>query len=214
MPDEIIRDEWKICQDGISRYDNLLFQIRSWAVTAASGIITLSFTVGERTLALIAIPVVLSFWLAEGSSKVYQNVFIHRGREIERCMKYRDGPYRYEIESPILADLFAEKAFKNNHNRILAVNYLNHVIRHTYWAIRETITGHSFPVYALLITLSALAGNGLIPGDTGARKMTEKSSIKIVVQRPNQDVGKPCPPAASDATPMQHEAQKRLISKP
>ncbi len=107
LEEKILFREWEMCEAGITRYDGFLFQIRSWAVTAFSGVIALAVTKGRPEICFLAVLITLVFWICEGCAKIYQYIFICRVREIEMALRCSTAS-----NAPELAMRFERDSFK------------------------------------------------------------------------------------------------------
>src|SRR2546425_816563 len=83
---EILMKEWDYTQSHIGRFDTIIFQVRSWAITALTGLIAVSASQGKPRLMLLAMLVTGLFWINDGLQKSFQRRFILRSREIENYL--------------------------------------------------------------------------------------------------------------------------------
>ncbi|MCB2014908.1 MAG: hypothetical protein R3E11_12110 [Sphingobium sp.] len=84
---DLLIKEWEICENAISRYDSLHFQVRGWAVSAFGALAATAITIQDQNLLLLAIGVTAIFWLVESNFKLYQKTFIHRTREVQQLLR-------------------------------------------------------------------------------------------------------------------------------
>lgn len=159
---EILMKEWDICEAGISRFNGLLFQIRSWTITAFSGILVLAFTQSEPRLLYVGSFVALAFWVKEGSTKIYEDVFIRRTHQIQQCLQGMEGANERPV--PQISTMFAELSIGRAVRSVARTNRLTWFLDASrIWASKVTrttgamfgamITGHSFLLYCTLIAL-------------------------------------------------------------
>jgi hypothetical protein len=83
---DILMKEWDHIQTNIGRLDTVNFQIRGWSTTAITGLIAVSMSQHEPNLMLLAILIVVLFWIIDSLFKSFQRVFILRDREIEEYL--------------------------------------------------------------------------------------------------------------------------------
>jgi len=80
---DIYKAEWSHCEDGIGRFDNLVFQIRGWATSASGVLLAAAFTLARSELVLISGFIAIMFWAIEAINKTYQGIFIERSHDIQ-----------------------------------------------------------------------------------------------------------------------------------
>jgi hypothetical protein len=84
---DIYKTEWAHCEQGISRYDTLTFQVRGWAISVTAAMLGAAFTLQRPELALVGTLSILLFWLVEAMHKIYQRIFIDRSYEIQEILQ-------------------------------------------------------------------------------------------------------------------------------
>jgi hypothetical protein len=167
---EILIKEWDICEAGIARFNGLIFRIRSWAITAFSGILVLAVTQREPRLLYAGIVVTLVFWAKEGSTKIYEKVFIRRVFEIQRCLRSEEGTGH--LRTPEIANDFAKLSVAHavstlpESTRIVfgfrVIGKWASMLLKTIWATMVAmVTAHSFFLYCALIGLGLALPNGV-----------------------------------------------------
>jgi hypothetical protein len=205
LGETVLLREWDMCEAGIARYDGFLFQIRSWAVTAFSGVIALAVTKGRPEICFLAILIIVAFWISEGSAKVYQYTFICRVREIEAALRKRNAAV-----FPALADRFEKESFKWGSSKTRTEN--NHWPKWQWdqfaMSGKHMVSGHSFPLYFLMIVAALVLGFSAYTA-FGARlfeKEAEAKSVQMSV------TAMPVPAAAQRVDAIACEPAKTVAS--
>lgn len=83
----------------ISRFDNLSFQIKGWAITAWSALV--AFGAKEKTVIVIlaSIPAMITFWTMDAIFKSYQRRHMARVSAIEDFLDPEKGFSGYKIQN-------------------------------------------------------------------------------------------------------------------
>ena len=80
---EILMKEWDYTQTKIGRFDTIVFQIRSWAITSLAGLLAVAVTQHKPSLMIFGIFITLLFLLNDAVQKSFQRSAIARCNEIE-----------------------------------------------------------------------------------------------------------------------------------
>lgn len=136
---KMVLDEYGWCREGIIKYDEHLFRIRSWSLALTIAIIGgyIGLTVASKDAAgasnaekvsaasviAIAILVNLLFWMLDAAQKSLQMVHIHTSRYLEGFM--RSGSYDHAI-APTISLRFDKK--QKRHMRPAIKNLLDESI--------------------------------------------------------------------------------------
>jgi uncharacterized membrane protein len=144
---EILIKEWDHVQTHISRFDAILFNIRTWAVSAFSAMLAVAATQKIPGLMLLAMLPVSMFWFIDALQKRFQRLFIFRARDIEAYLSSSafidDAKSQSEVSfvSPALAVQFRKKSFLR---RLSAV-------------LRAAVLGNVLFIYSAMLVLCALS---------------------------------------------------------
>lgn len=104
-------EEYKLCDAGISRYDEHLFKIRSWNVTFHSLLITAFFglkggssgvEIASGEVLLVALLITSAFWTLDAINKALQTVLTHRQYSIgETIKRFLDDGFKVPIDGSL-----------------------------------------------------------------------------------------------------------------
>jgi hypothetical protein len=131
---EIVVKEWDYIQSHIGRYDTIIFNIRSWAVSAFTAMLAVSASQKLPALMLLAILPMLMFWLIDALHKSFQRHFMRRGGEIESYLasdnfiddvKSRTG---IRIVAPTLSTMFGQGSFSARLKYVLKTALIRNVL--------------------------------------------------------------------------------------
>lgn len=131
---EILMKEWDYVQTHIGRFDVILFNIRTWAVSAFTAMIAVAATQKLPALMLLAMLPVLMFWFIDALHKNFQRNFIFRNREIESYLssdaiiedaKLRSG---LSIVAPAMSSQFGKASFFHRLKLVLKAAALRNVV--------------------------------------------------------------------------------------
>lgn len=75
---DTIRDELRMVQSSIDKYDDIVFKVRSWEVTIWSALMVVFFQSGKELVLLIAVMVPFIFWLLDGMYKSFRESYRER----------------------------------------------------------------------------------------------------------------------------------------
>jgi hypothetical protein len=112
---DILIKEWDYVQTHTGRFDPILFNIRTWAVSAFTALIAVAATQKIPGLMLLAILPALMFWFLDALNKSIQLRFISRGQEIEAYLSSSafindaKSQTEFSIDTPGLSRLFRKK---------------------------------------------------------------------------------------------------------
>lgn len=84
---ELLKQELDNVQSSIRTYDNLVMDVKKWAITVFTAIVIFSFENKISFGFTIGVISIFLFWLIESIFKSIQGIFIQRSNEIESFLK-------------------------------------------------------------------------------------------------------------------------------
>src|SRR5437879_3751630 len=84
---DVFKAEWSHCETGIARYDTLIFQVRTWAVTVSAAMVAAAFSAHQSYIVLVGAVSPALFLFLDAQNKVFQSIFIWRSNEIQVALR-------------------------------------------------------------------------------------------------------------------------------
>lgn len=84
---ELLRDELNQIQEGIRSHDQILVQIRGWAVTVGLAAGGFSLTSDSRAIALLGVFAAAAFWIIDSHRRMWQRRIRDRAKALEAGLR-------------------------------------------------------------------------------------------------------------------------------
>jgi hypothetical protein len=86
-PVELLLEEWRICDAGIARFDELAFNIRNWVITIFAAGIGAAAAASNALIAGFIVVVVLVCWWNDGVYRTLQHEYLARATDIQEALR-------------------------------------------------------------------------------------------------------------------------------
>jgi len=132
---DLLKTELELVQRQIDKYDQLSATVKTWTVTLWAAIFGWSFQSKQQGLILIALFIVLIFWVIDAVNKNFRQDYKARRAEIAQALQeyFKNSEFSSEMVAPRIPD-------------------------HTWFGVlKYVLEPHIFLIYSALIIVSLLS---------------------------------------------------------
>lgn len=99
---DLLKDEMKLCQGQVDKYDNILERVNTWVVTLWAASLGWAFQMNSKEFVALNIVIVLVFWVLQGINKAFRQDYKDRRDEVAHLLNRmgKEGVAPSEIVSP------------------------------------------------------------------------------------------------------------------